>query len=111
MEKIIKIEYNYTSLGKMLYLNIDVQDNKLTVVKNGLDFQKIMEEHELKNIVADIIDNTMHWKEENLNNSVIDGFEFYLKIYTNQEVTTKHFKNVIPQNMSEFNKIIEEVTK
>ena len=109
MDENLVIKYNYTSLSESLYIVFETKSGKCSVTKNGEVTKKVLSEVDKAEFANGIIGYSIFWPNENINNRVIDGFEISLSISCGDEVSEKYFKNVVPENIREFNRVINKV--
>lgn len=110
MENIKKITYSYIEyIGNKKFIEIDINKNSILLF-NNYDKKKIkLGNEKMIEFVDNILSIVIHWKDENIKNNIIDGFEIKLLINTCEKEEIKYFKNIIPSNFDLFNKLINEV--
>jgi len=92
-----KIEINYQN--KLIVLDKKKQIFLVNAIKK--DFKE-----ELFNKLLNIMSL---WKNNYLNNEIVDGITFIIKIYTSSELETIVIKNDFPVNFQEFLDILGEL--
>ena len=91
-------------------IEIKYQNKLIILDKNNKEFIINGTKKQFQNELFNNLLNIMSlWKNNYLNNKVLDGFTFFIKIYVGKEYEVITIKNNFPSNFQEFLKVLGDL--
>lgn len=100
----MKVYVTVSNLSNTINIFADDEANKITLNSKAIDYNAV-------DFISRISMITFNWPTTNINNSVIDGEQYEIRLIANNNQERKIIgKNSFPSNYVDFSQLIHEVS-